>query len=113
MRIIIASDHGGLKRKAELVTLLEKTGHTVEDIGARSEASSDYPDYAHAVAKSVAAGGAERGILSRQRVPARPHPGRPGREERRLAEAGVRDHHGEAALERLVQALLERGPQHC
>ena len=65
MKIIIASDHGGLRLKNELVALLEKAGHAVEDIGTRSEASSDYPDFAHQVAKSVSSASptAERGIL--------------------------------------------------
>ena len=53
LRIIIASDHGGLKLKKKLVELMEKDGHTVEDIGTQSEAASDYPDFAHAVAKSI------------------------------------------------------------
>lgn len=63
MRIIIASDHGGLRLKNEVAALLEKAGHTVEDIGTRTDASVDYPDFAHAVAKSVTSGKAERGIL--------------------------------------------------
>jgi len=63
MKIIIASDHGGLRLKNELVGLLEKAGHAVEDIGTQSEASCDYPDFAHEVAKSVLAQKSERGIL--------------------------------------------------
>ena len=63
MRIIIASDHGGLRLKNDLVKLLEKGGHDVEDIGTQSEASCDYPDFAHAVAKSVVSGKSERGVL--------------------------------------------------
>jgi ribose 5-phosphate isomerase B len=63
VRIIIASDHGGLRLKTELVELLQKVGHTVEDIGTQSEASCDYPDFAHAVAKSVVSGKSERGVL--------------------------------------------------
>ena len=63
MKIIIASDHGGLRLKNELTELLKKGGHTVEDIGTLAAASCDYPDFAHAVAKSVASGKSERGIL--------------------------------------------------
>ncbi len=63
MKIIIASDHGGLRLKNELVKLLEKAGHLVEDIGTNSEASCDYPDFAHQVAKSVVDQTSERGIL--------------------------------------------------
>jgi ribose 5-phosphate isomerase B len=63
MRIIIASDHGGLRLKNELAELLKKGGHTVDDIGTHTDASVDYPDFAHAVAKSVGEGKSERGIL--------------------------------------------------
>jgi ribose 5-phosphate isomerase B len=63
MKLIIASDHGGLRLKNELVELLKKDGHAVEDIGTHTDASCDYPDFAHAVAKSVLDGKAERGIL--------------------------------------------------
>lgn len=63
MRIVIASDHGGLRLKTELVELLRKGGHTVDDIGTTSDASCDYPDFAHAVAKNVLDGKSERGIL--------------------------------------------------
>jgi len=63
MKIIIASDHGGLRLKNELTELLKKGGHTVEDIGTQTAASCDYPDFAHAVATSVVSGKSERGIL--------------------------------------------------
>lgn len=63
MKIVIASDHGGLRLKNELVSLLKKDGHDVEDIGTHTDASCDYPDFAHSVAKSIVSGGAERGIL--------------------------------------------------
>ena len=62
-KLIIASDHGGLRLKNELVELLRKGGHTVEDIGTKTDASCDYPDFAHAVAKSVLGDTSERGIL--------------------------------------------------
>lgn len=64
MKLIIASDHGGFRLKSELVELLKKAGHEVEDIGTHSDARCDYPDLAHAVARSILGGkGAERGIL--------------------------------------------------
>ena len=63
MRIVIASDHGGLRLKNELVTLLRKEGHTVDDIGTTTDASCDYPDFAHAVAKNILEKKSERGIL--------------------------------------------------
>ncbi len=63
MRLVIASDHGGLRLKNELVELLKKAGHEVEDIGTKTDASCDYPDFAHAVAKAVLDKTYERGIL--------------------------------------------------
>jgi ribose 5-phosphate isomerase B len=65
MRLIIASDHGGLRLKNELVELLKKGGHEVLDLGTHTDASCDYPDFAHALAKAILEPGkrAERGIL--------------------------------------------------
>jgi ribose 5-phosphate isomerase B len=63
MRLVIASDHGGLRLKNELVQLLQKAGHAVEDLGTHTEASCDYPDFAHAVANAVLAKSAELGLL--------------------------------------------------
>jgi ribose 5-phosphate isomerase B len=63
MRLVIASDHGGLRLKNELVGLLQKAGHAVEDLGTHTEASCDYPDFAHAVASAVLAKRAELGVL--------------------------------------------------
>lgn len=63
VRVMIASDHGGLRLKNELVALLNAGGHTVEDIGTHTDASCDYPDFAHAVARSILDGKVERGIL--------------------------------------------------
>jgi ribose 5-phosphate isomerase B len=63
MKLAIASDHGGLELKKELVDTLRKEGHAVEDLGTHTTESVDYPDYAHAVAKLVSEGKAERGIL--------------------------------------------------
>jgi ribose 5-phosphate isomerase B len=65
MRLIIASDHGGLRLKNELAELLKKAGHDVEDLGTHTDASCDYPDFAHALAKAILEPEkrAERGIL--------------------------------------------------
>jgi ribose 5-phosphate isomerase B len=63
MKLIIASDHGGFRLKNELVELLKKSGHDVEDIGTHSDTRCDYPDFAHAAAKRILEKGAERGIL--------------------------------------------------
>jgi ribose 5-phosphate isomerase B len=64
VRIGIASDHGGFRLKAELLPLLrDRNGVTVEDLGTTSEASTDYPDYAHALAQAIVSGKFDRGIL--------------------------------------------------
>jgi ribose 5-phosphate isomerase B len=63
MRIAVGSDHRGFQIKAKLITLLNADGHEVEDFGTQSDAAVDYPDYAVSVAKKVACGAAERGIL--------------------------------------------------
>ena len=63
MRIVIGSDHRGFHVKAKLLNLLSEWGHAVEDAGANDDQSVDYPDYASAVARQVADGSADRGIL--------------------------------------------------
>lgn len=63
MRIAIGSDHAGFRLKDLLVKHLRGSGRAVDDKGTMSEASTDYPDYAHAVAKEVAAGKVELGIV--------------------------------------------------
>jgi ribose 5-phosphate isomerase B len=64
MRLAIASDHGGFRLKGELVELLRGRSDVVlEDLGTRSEESTDYPDYAHAMASAIAEGKYDRGIL--------------------------------------------------
>lgn len=63
MKIALGADHAGVQAKQRLVELLRRAGHEVADLGTQGEASVDYPDYARAVAREVAAGRAERGIL--------------------------------------------------
>ncbi len=59
----IGSDHGGFALKQLLMEHLKKAGYEVKDFGCYTEQSCDYPDIAHAVAKAVAAGECEKGIL--------------------------------------------------
>jgi len=61
--IVIASDHAGVDLKQEIVALVRGAGHEIRDLGPTDTLSVDYPDYAHAVAKAVVSGEAERGIL--------------------------------------------------
>jgi len=64
MRIAIGSDHAGFEQKERLRAHLEGEGHEVTDLGTTtSEESVDYPDYAVAVAKQVAAGDVDYGVL--------------------------------------------------
>ena len=63
MKIAIGADHAGVELKDRLREALRGAGHEVVDFGTNSRESTDYPDYAKAVAEGVAHGDAERGIL--------------------------------------------------
>jgi ribose 5-phosphate isomerase B len=63
MKIAIAADHAGFELKQVLRDRLRAAGHQVDDLGTHSSESTDYPDYAGAVARQVKEGKAERGIL--------------------------------------------------
>ena len=63
MKIAIACDHGALDLKNTLVAHLQKQGHEVTDFGTHTLDSCDYPDFAGAAAKAVAAGECEKGIV--------------------------------------------------
>ncbi len=62
-KIVIGSDHGGFELKQHLISFLEKKGITVVDAGCPNEESVDYPEYGIKVAKLVASGEIEAGIL--------------------------------------------------
>src|SRR5262249_22736521 len=61
--IALGADHGGFHLKEAIRLHLEKRGVSAADFGAKSTESSDYTDFAHAVAQSVAHRRAEFGIL--------------------------------------------------
>ena len=63
MHIAIGSDHAAWEAKTQVVNELREQGHQVDDLGTYSGESCDYPVYAYAVARKVAAGEAERGVL--------------------------------------------------
>lgn len=63
MRVIIASDHAGLRLKEKVKKYLARKKIEYEDLGAESFTSVDYPDYALKVAKMVAKNKNTRGIL--------------------------------------------------
>ena len=62
--VAIGADHGGYELKKALKQHLERDGVSVVDFGANSAKPCDYPDYAQAVAESVAAGKAPPRALS-------------------------------------------------
>ena len=61
--IAIGSDHGGFELKKEVMAHLDARGLEYKDFGTYSDASCDYPVYGKAVAKAVASGECERGII--------------------------------------------------
>ena len=63
MKIAIGCDHGALDLKNVVIAHLEKAGHEVKDFGTYTLDSCDYPDFAGAAAKAVAAGECDRGIV--------------------------------------------------
>ena len=63
MRIAIGSDHRGVTSRSRLVGLLERMGHEIVDCGSFGDEAVDYPDVAAEVARRVAEGTVERGIL--------------------------------------------------
>lgn len=61
--IAIGSDHGGYLLKQELLRHLDERKISYRDVGCNSEASCDYPDYASAVCRAIAAGECDAGVL--------------------------------------------------
>lgn len=63
VRIALGSDHAGYELKTHVVTFLEAEGHEVVDLGTDSTEPSDYPAISANVARAVASGEADRGII--------------------------------------------------
>ena len=63
MKVSIASDHAGFEEKELLKPYLMELGHEVIDHGPDSDDRVDYPDFAELVAKDVAGGEADCGVL--------------------------------------------------
>ena len=61
--IAIGSDHGGFDLKQEIMAHLEGRGLEYRDFGTYTKDSCDYPVYGRAVAKAVASGECDRGII--------------------------------------------------
>jgi len=63
MKISLGSDHAGFDYKEALKDHLQIAGFEVQDCGTFSNASCDYPDYAHAVAVNIEKGISSFGVL--------------------------------------------------
>ena len=63
MKVGLAADHGGFEMKQQLAKLIV-AGHEVVDFGNKVyDANDDYPDFAIPLARAVARGDVERGVL--------------------------------------------------
>jgi ribose 5-phosphate isomerase B len=63
VRVAIAADHGGYALKGDVIEWVRSLGHETFDLGTRDENPVDYPDFARAVAESVAKKNADVGIV--------------------------------------------------
>jgi ribose 5-phosphate isomerase B len=61
--VAVAADHAGFEMKEALKKHLEAAGALVLDFGTRSREAVDYPDFAHAAARAVSEGSADRAII--------------------------------------------------
>ena len=61
--IVLASDHAAVALKAHLMEFLEERDRPCTDLGTDGEASVDYADFGHRLARAVASGEAEMGVL--------------------------------------------------
>jgi len=64
MRIAVGADHAGYELKAEILSLLEELEHNYRDFGPhKKDPGDDYPDFGTPVARAVARGEFDLGIL--------------------------------------------------
>jgi len=61
-KIALAADHAGYYIKESIREYLLKEGHKIKDFGCYTDASIDYPDFAHPASRSVESGEYELGI---------------------------------------------------
>jgi len=61
--IALGADHGGYSLKEKLAAHLRDRGYQVTDCGTDGTGAVDYPDFAHAVAKLVASGRCDSGVI--------------------------------------------------
>ena len=63
MKIAMGSDHGGAELRIELIEYIKELGHDVTDFGVKLGEKADYPNIGIEVAKEVANGNFECGII--------------------------------------------------
>mgnify|MGYP003399832134 CR=1 FL=1 len=63
MKIVIANDHHGIKKKNMIIKYLNKRGHEVVDLGTNNTNIVDFPEYAFNVGNGVKNKTADLGIL--------------------------------------------------
>ncbi|HEX8264523.1 MAG TPA: ribose 5-phosphate isomerase B [Pyrinomonadaceae bacterium] len=63
MKVALGADHAGYEEKERLKPVLNELGIKFEDFGAVSTDSVDYPDFAAKVARKVADGEFDQGLL--------------------------------------------------
>ena len=63
LKIAIGADHAGFEMKVNVYEWLAPLVKELKDFGTDSEASVDYPDFAHAVARKVGEGNSQWGII--------------------------------------------------
>lgn len=63
MRIALGADHAGVSLKKQVMHWLDLRHVPYQDFGTGDDESVDYPDFAESVARSVASGTCDRGIL--------------------------------------------------
>lgn len=61
--IAIGCDHVGFELKNHVIEYLQQNGHSIKDFGTNSTERTDYPVFGHSVAKAVASGECEKGIV--------------------------------------------------
>ena len=62
-KIIIASDHGAVSLKKDIISFLKSNNCEVKDLGVNTEDSVDYPDIALSACNEFNKGGYDFGIL--------------------------------------------------
>ncbi len=63
MKFFIATDHAGVAIKPEVITMIEKKGHEIIDLGPNDTSRVDYPDFAHKLSIEILANINSFGIL--------------------------------------------------